>query len=83
MSTDRPYPAVIADPHVDLELDFIAQYLKEHAPGGKDRRRQSPAALRQLMIEASRFASCRLAEMELRARLVNSVHGVVGPGELG
>ena len=83
MSTNRPDPALVFDPHAEMEKEFMAQYLRDHCPRKTGWRGLSPAAHHQLRIEASRYASGRLAELELRARLVADVHGSVKPGELG
>ena len=72
-TTEEP-ESVIGQPEGALERMYIEQYLR-----GKGHTLQSLSALpeeeaRQLMVEASAFASCRLAEVETRARFVRDIH---------
>lgn len=80
MTTTYPYPTPVADPHAELEREFMTRYLHDRIPRAADLERLTPEAAHQLLVEASRYASGRLAELELRARLVADVHGVVHPG---
>ena len=82
MNTQRPDPTAVSDPHAELEREFIAQYLRSHCPRKGGLRGLPEATVRQLMTEASCYASARLAEMESRARLVTEVRGAVKPGQL-
>lgn len=71
------------DPHVELERELITEYLRSQCPRKDGLHGLPEATVRQLMTEASRYASARLAELELRARWVENVHGMVEPGQLG
>jgi hypothetical protein len=71
------------DPHAELERELIAEYLRIQCPRKDGLRGLPEATVRQLMTEASCYASARLAELELRARWVEKVHGTVEPGQLG
>lgn len=82
MNTQRPDPTALSDPHAELEREFIAQYLRSHCPGKEGLRGLPEATVRQLRIAASRYASGKLAEVEMRARLVDEVHGTLKPGQL-
>jgi hypothetical protein len=82
MDVERSDPAVLEDPHAQLEKEFLAEYIRSHLPPETSLEGLSPAATRQLLAEASRYASARLAELETRARLVTEVHGAVQPGQL-
>jgi hypothetical protein len=83
MSTVSLDPIVTPDPHAELERELIEEYLRTHSPRNEDWHQLPEETVRQLLIEASCYASARLAELELRARWVESVHGVVKPGQLG
>ena len=71
------------DPHVELERQLITEYLRNHCPRNEALRMLPEAEIRQLLTEASCYASARLAELELRARWVEKMHGTVEPGQLG
>jgi hypothetical protein len=83
MNAQQSDPTGTADPHVELERELIAEYLRSHCPRKEGLRALPDDTVRQLMTEASCYASAKLAEMELRAQWVGEVHGVVGPGQLG
>jgi len=63
------------DPHAKLETSYIEAFL--NAKGYQLREvHQLPEALgRALMIEACIYASNKLAEVEVRSRLVDNLHG--------
>lgn len=70
---------VMEDPEAALETMYIEEYLS-----GKGHTLQSLQELpeedaRQLMIEASAYASTRLAEVETRAHLMQGIHGASPP----
>jgi hypothetical protein len=83
MNTQQLDPAMLPDPHAELERELIAEYLRGHCPRKEDWRELPEETARQLLTEASCYASSKLAEMELRARWVEKVHGTVEPGQLG
>lgn len=62
-------------PQARLEMLFIETYLLEKGYCRKDLRRLPRKVARRLMIEASMYASNKLAEIETRSRLVQSLHG--------
>jgi hypothetical protein len=82
MATTRSNSPELPDPHAQLEREFINEYMREHLPRHGGLRHLSQHAQRQLLAEASCYASSRLAELETRASLVTEVHGVVKPGQL-
>ena len=82
MNTERSNPVATLDPHARLEREFITAYVADHLPPRRSLRSLSPPARRQLLVEASRYASAKLAELETRAHLVEAVHGAVKPGQL-
>ena len=82
MGTTRSNSPEPADPHAQLEREFINEYIREHLPRQGSLRNLSQRARRQLLEEASCYASSRLAELETRASLVTEVHGTVKPGQL-
>jgi|GEM_PF-1892071 len=83
MDTKQEHSGSLPDPHAQLEQEFIKEYLHDHLAQVGDVASLSAEARRQLLVDASRFASVRLAELETRAHLVNAVHGAVKPGQLG
>ena len=82
MDVERSDPVVLEDPNAQLEKEFLAEYVRSHLPPETSLESPSPVAARQLMTEASRYASAKLAELETRAHLVTDVHGAVQPGQL-
>jgi hypothetical protein len=79
MITKQPDEPVAEDPHARMEKAFIDEYLKSQ---GYDRHRlhELPEALaKQLMTEASQYASGKLTEVEARAHFVDEVHGTSPP----
>ncbi len=79
MTTERSNLAGLPDPHAQMEQEFLAEYVHCHLSMPQSLHSLSAPARRQLMVEASRYASARLAELETRARLVNAVHGAFHP----
>ena len=82
MSTTRSNFPDLPDPHAQLEQEFIREYVRVHLPRKRSLRSLPAEAQHQLLVEASCYASSRLAEMETRATLVSEVHGAVKPGQL-
>ena len=60
--------------HTSPEKTFIKDYLKEKGYTLADLKHLEPAQARQLMKEASIYASNKLAEIELRAHFVHKIH---------
>lgn len=63
------------DPHADLERMFIKEYLGQNGLVFHDLCKLSDAQRKRLMIAACRYASIRLAEIELRALFIHKIHG--------
>jgi transposase len=60
--------------HAFLEKTLIEVYLKGKGYTREDLKNLPPADARQLMKEASTYASNKLAEVELKARFVKDLH---------
>jgi hypothetical protein len=66
--------AVSDDVHVFLERTLIEAYLKGKGYTLDDLKKLPEEMARQLMKEASMYASGKLAEMELKAHFVEELH---------
>lgn len=62
-----------------LELMYIDEYLRERGYTRKDLLMVSEGERTRLMVEATRFASFRLEELEASARLQEKIHDVHDP----
>lgn len=60
--------------HAFLEKTLIEAHLKGKGYTQEDLKNLPPADARQLMKEASTYASNKLAEVELKARFVKELH---------
>ncbi len=60
--------------HAFSEKKFIEIYLKEKGYTLEHLRHMAPEQARQLMKEASIYASNKLAEIEMRAKFVTTLH---------
>ncbi len=69
---DTPPPE---DPQAKLERSYLEAYLNSRGTSLKELNKLSKAETRALMIEACKYASTKLAEVETRSRLVNEIHG--------
>jgi hypothetical protein len=67
------------DPHAQLERALIEEHLRGQGWSLARLHELPEAEARQLMAEASLYASIRLTEIENRARFVHDVHGVAPP----
>ncbi len=65
---------VIGDPNADLERMYIEEYLDSMGYCYHAMSFLPEVLRRQLMTEASRYASCQLAQIEQRARFVRDIH---------
>jgi len=73
--TSKPkLPAAVNVPDPGLEQKFILDFLKEKGLTLKDLKALPPEEARRLRIEASRYATARLAELEARARFIHTIH---------
>lgn len=61
-------------PHSELEWQLITDYLKEKGYSRQDLKKLSKEDAHQLMIEACRYASLKLAEIEARAQFRQKIH---------
>jgi adenylate kinase len=66
--------SVSADVHNFLERTLIEAYLKGKGYSLDDLKKLPEETARQLMKEASTYASGKLAEMELKAHFVQELH---------
>lgn len=67
-------PETWSDPHAPLETNLISEFLRNQGHTRKSIQRLPIEEFTRLMIEATRYASARLAEMESRARFVHTIH---------
>lgn len=76
-ATEQPiHPdEILGDPQTSLEKNFIKEYLSTKGYKAKDLIKLPEELARQLRIEASIYASNKLAEVETRSRLVHEIHG--------
>jgi hypothetical protein len=63
------------DPHADMEQAFIREFLRDRGLLPEDLKTLPEAEAHDLMVEASKYASARLCEMEARAHFVEDMHG--------
>lgn len=64
-----------ADPHAEVEMMYIAEYLKSKKYSLEKLAELPEAQVKTLMEEASKYASLHLAELEMGAAFVDAVHG--------
>ena len=75
MTTDKkPDQPLMEDTHAFLEHTLIEAYLKGKGHTLDDLKKLPEAEAKQLMLEASTYASGKLAEIEVRAHLVEEIH---------
>jgi hypothetical protein len=71
---DNPNKASTGDIHPYLEETLIESYLKDKGYDLKKLKDLPEIEVKQLMTEASTYASNKLAEVELRAHFVEELH---------
>lgn len=64
----------VADPHTEVEMMYIADYLKSKGYSLEKLAELPAATAKALMEEASQFASLHLAEVEMGAAFVGALH---------
>jgi hypothetical protein len=74
MSTNNNNQKVIDDVHPHLEKMLIETYLKGKGYDREELKSMPKAVVRQLLTEASTYASGKLAEMEGKAHLMRELH---------
>jgi hypothetical protein len=79
MSALQSEPQALDDPHARLEKAFIEEFLHERGYSLKELHTLPEEQARQLMTEASTYASSRLTEVEARAHFVDEVHHTAPP----
>jgi hypothetical protein len=65
---------LVEHPKIDLERLYIDEYLHEKGYSIKELNALPELDATRLMIEASQYASLKLAELESRARLRTKIH---------
>ena len=70
---------VMEDPEAALETMYIEEYLRGKGHTFQSLQELPEEEARQLMIEASAYASTKLAEVEKRAHLMQEIHGASPP----
>lgn len=63
----------LLDPHAQLEMLYIAEYLKSKGYSLGDLKNLPPELMHQLMKEASQYASLKLTDVEMRAELLHEL----------
>ena len=74
LNNEMKEPASAQEPEHGLEQKFIREFLQERGLTLKDLTTLPAEEARKLRIEASRYATARLAELEARARFVDTIH---------
>lgn len=62
------------DPLSPIEADFIKEFLNSRGYTEAALKKLKKEEARKLYAEASRYASCKLAEFESRAKFVDKIH---------
>lgn len=63
----------LLDPHVQLEMFYIAEYLQSKGYMMRDLQHLPAETAHQLMVEASQYASVKLTNVEMRAGMVHAL----------
>lgn len=63
------------DPQAKLERAYLEEYLQSRGYSLKDIPQLPAEQAKALMVEACKYASTKLAEVETRSRLVHELHG--------
>lgn len=64
----------VADPHTEVEMMYITEYLKSKNCSLEKLAELPTATAKALMEEASKYASLHLAELEMGAAFVDAIH---------
>jgi len=64
----------LEDPHARLELELIDEFLKSHGSDLSTLNSKPESERRALLIQATRYADGRLAEIDARAAYVDQIH---------
>jgi len=78
-ATEPTADFVMEEPQAVLEGIYIEAYLSSKGYTLQSVQELPEAETKQLMAEASAYASTRLAEVEMRAHLVKDIHGSAPP----
>lgn len=73
MAIDPTQPS-LEEASAKLELAFIDEYLRQRGHDPDALRRRTDDVARELLKQASMYASARLTEMESRAHYVEDIH---------
>ena len=65
----------IEEPLAALERDLIASYVARTGQDLRDLRTRTDGDARNLLVQASRYASTRLTEIEARFHYLHRLHG--------
>lgn len=74
---DDSYQFVLEDKQAELARSFIEERLKSQGYSLKTLCELPPEEAKRIMIDASVYASVKLAEVEDKAHFVHSIHGAV------
>ncbi len=74
---------ILQDPDAQLARMFLEQYLAGKGYAWKEICRLPEDRIKQLMIEASTFASVKLAEIRDKAEFVRNLRGTLEPARRG
>lgn len=70
-----PDEFVMQEPEAALEMMYIEAYLRAKGHTLHSLQALPEEEARQLMVEASTYASTKLAEVETRAKFMQDIHG--------
>ena len=74
MSADLTDTPTLEEPLADLERDLISAYLAAAGHNLHSLRTRTDDAARNLLVEASRYASTKLSEIEARFHYLHTLH---------
>jgi hypothetical protein len=80
MNPEMPDNPRMEDPHAQIEMAFIAEYLRSQGYSYEMLHELPEDEATRLMKEASLYASTKLMEMEARAHFVEEIHSTSKPG---
>lgn len=69
-----PIPILRRMPHSELEWQLITNFLKEKGYSRQDLKNMPEDEAHRLRVEACRYASLKLAEIESRSKFMRKIH---------
>lgn len=74
MNTPVPEETRMEDPHILIEKALVEEYLREQGYSLAQLKDLPDEQANHLMIEASKYASLKLEEIESRAHFIETLH---------